>query len=157
MFRHMRLKENQLPQEDAERIMREQPHGVLAVEGDGGYSYAVPLSYAYKGGKIYFHGATEGHKYDAAKKSSKVSFCVISKDDILPAEFNTLFESAIAFGKLRILESDEERMEALIAILEKYSPEHMESGKKYIEGNWDEVACFAIDVEHLTGKFGTPE
>ena len=48
-------------------------------------------------------------------------------------------------------------MEALIAILEKYSPEHMESGKKYIEGNWDEVACFAIDVEHLTGKFGTPE
>ena len=83
MFRQMRLKEeNQLPQEHAVKILENNTHGVLALDGDDGYPYAVPVSYAYEDGKIYFHGAAEGgHKLDSIARNSKVSFCVVEKDE----------------------------------------------------------------------------
>ena len=36
--------------------------GVLAVAGDDGYPYTVPLSYVYHDSKIYFHAAKSGLK-----------------------------------------------------------------------------------------------
>ena len=43
--------------------------GVLAVNGDDGYPYAIPLNYFYDRDerKIYFHGARAGHKVDALR------------------------------------------------------------------------------------------
>ena len=50
--------------------------GVLSVIGDDGYPYGVPINYVYdeKENALYFHGAKEGHKIDAIKKSGKVCF-----------------------------------------------------------------------------------
>lgn len=53
----MRRVRQQLPPEEAEEILRTATAGVLAVAGDDGYPYAVPVSYVYAGGKIYFHSA----------------------------------------------------------------------------------------------------
>jgi hypothetical protein len=50
--------------------------GVLALAGDDGYPYAVPLSYVYCGGKLFFHSAVQGHKLDAIARCDKASFCV---------------------------------------------------------------------------------
>ena len=154
MFREMRLKENELSHDEAKEILMNNSNGVLALSGDNGYSYAVPVSFAYSDNKIYFHGATEGHKPDSIKRNDKVSFCVIEKDEVIAAEFNTHYRSAIAFGVVRILESDEERLNALRVILEKYSPDFIETGKKYIENEWNNVAVFEINIEHLTAKQG---
>ena len=55
MFREMKRKKQELPQEDVIRILQEGTSGVLAVSGDNDYPYAVPLSYVYDSGKIYFH------------------------------------------------------------------------------------------------------
>lgn len=77
--------------------------GTLALHGDNGYPYAVPISYVYANGKIYFHSAVTGHKVDAILRDDKVSFCVVERDEIRPAEFTTYFRSVIVFGKARIL------------------------------------------------------
>ena len=63
--------------------MKNASSGVLAVLGDGNYPYAVPLNFAYKDNKIYFHCATNGHKLDAIKKNSKVSFCVVDSEEVV--------------------------------------------------------------------------
>ena len=42
-----------------------------------------PVNYLYRDGKIIFHGAKAGHKFDAMQKHDKVSFCVISRDEIV--------------------------------------------------------------------------
>src|SRR5574344_2695673 len=84
MFREMRRKKQQLSIEQVEKILKQNTSGVLAVFGDDGYPYAVPLSYVYTNSKIYFHGAKEGHKLDSIKNNEKVSFCVIDKDEIVP-------------------------------------------------------------------------
>lgn len=155
MFREMRLKaDNQIPEAQAKEIMANAVYGVLAVDGDDDYPYAVPVNYAYDGDKIYFHGALEGHKVDAVKRNEKVSICVVSKSDIVPDAFNCLFESAIAFGRVKIVDDDATKQKALELVIAKYSKGFEEAGAKYIETSWDAVQTYVMDVEHITGKKG---
>ena len=45
MFRPVRKKKNAISDEAAKRLLHTERRGVLAVNGDDGYPYAVPLSY----------------------------------------------------------------------------------------------------------------
>ena len=70
MFREMRRKKQQLSERDSKDVLLRRTFGVLAVTGDEGYPYAVPLSYVFdeKANKIYFHCAKSGHKLDALRQ-----------------------------------------------------------------------------------------
>ena len=103
MFREMRRKNQELSEEECIEILTNEPRGVLALLGDNDYPYAIPMSHVYVNGKIYFHGAMEGHKHDAMKKHSKVSFCVMDKGVKKEDEWWYTFKSVIVFGKIRIL------------------------------------------------------
>ena len=103
-FREMRRSRQALSQADCEKILKTATAGVLAVTGDGGYPYAVPLSYVYAEGRLYFHCAGSGHKLDAISADDRVSFCVIDRDEIHPEKFTTFFRSVILFGTARELE-----------------------------------------------------
>ena len=154
MFKHMRLTENELTREDAEEMLRTQMHGTMAYMTEDGYPCALPLSYVYEDGKIYFHGANDGQKYHALQKNPKVSFSVIAEDNIIPEKFNTLYRSAMVYGTVSLVQTDEEKMDILMKIVAKYSPDHMEGGRKYAESSLADVACYVIDVEHMTAKQG---
>ncbi|HHW66501.1 MAG: uncharacterized protein PWP07_349 [Epulopiscium sp.] len=151
MFREMRRIKQLLSKEETEAVMNRCTNGVLACIGDEGYPYAVPLSYVYHNGKIYFHSAKAGHKLDAIMKDPKVSFAVIDEDTIVSKEFTSYFRSAIAFGKARIVEGDE-RQEAFRALVEKYSGDQPEEAKQNEIDRCTQAYIIAIDVEHITGK-----
>nr|WP_230633221.1 pyridoxamine 5'-phosphate oxidase family protein [Methanosarcina mazei] len=126
-------------------------NGVLACSGDDGYPYAVPLSYVYFNGRIYFHSAKAGHKIDAITKNPKVSFSIIDEDKIVSKEYTTYFRSVIAFGKARIVEGDE-RLESFTALVEKYSGNQSEEARNKEISRCKQAHIIAIDVEHITGK-----
>ena len=63
-FRKMRRHKQELSKEECVDILTNEPRGVLALLGDYDYPYALPMSHVYVNGKIYFHGAMEGHKND---------------------------------------------------------------------------------------------
>ena len=86
MFRELRRGRQALPEAESLAILERGSHGVLAVLGDGGYPYAVPLNYVYEGGAIYFHCARAGHKYDAVMACPRASFCVIDRSDVVPED-----------------------------------------------------------------------
>jgi len=151
MFRKMRRHAQLLPEEETALIMKNASSGVLAVSGDDGYPYAVPLSYVYDGECIYFHCAVTGHKIDAIRQNPRVSFCVIAKDDILPEKFTTQFASVIVFGKAEILTGKEEKIAALRMLAEKYSP-GVGGADQEISGSLDHTCVVRITVEHMTGK-----
>lgn len=65
MFRPMRRKKQLLPEVETIGMLQSCTSGVLAVHGDDDYAYAVPLSFAYEDGKLFFHAAVAGHKLDA--------------------------------------------------------------------------------------------
>lgn len=153
MFREMRRFKQALSKEDCIKILESQNTGVLAVNGDGGYPYAVPMSYVYADGKIYFHSAKSGHKNDAIMQNPKVSFCVTEHDEIISQEFTSSFRSVIAFGKARIIESDEEKRAVMESYSKKYSPlESKEKADKKINARFGAVMIIELQIEHLTGK-----
>lgn len=152
MFREMRRKDKMKTYEEAVQILGECTNGVLSVIGDDGYPYGVPVSYIYHDGKIYFHCAGEGHKLDAIKADSRVSFTVVGEDEIAPEKFTTMYKSVIAFGKASIIDTDEEKMAALNLIREKYSGNFPKEGAAYIEKFWDKTTVVVIEIEHMTGK-----
>ena len=53
-FREMRRKKQVLSQQEVVDIMHKGTSGVLALIGDNDYPYAVPISYVYDNGKIFF-------------------------------------------------------------------------------------------------------
>ena len=109
IFREIRQKKQELSRQEIADILHKGTSGVLALLGDNDYPYAVPISYVYDDGKIYFHGAKNGHKIDAIQRTAKASFCVIDKDLVVPEEYTTYFRSVIAFGKIRVIEDDREK------------------------------------------------
>jgi uncharacterized protein len=151
MFREMRRAKQLLSMEDTLAVMDRCTNGVLACLGDEDYPYAVPLSYVYFKGKIYFHSAKTGHKIDAMAKNPKVSFSVIDEDTIVSEKYTTYFRSVIAFGKARIVEG-EEWVEAFQALVEKYSGGQPEEAKHKEITGCTQAYTIAIDVEHITGK-----
>ena len=151
MFREMRRKRQQLPNEECIEILENSTSGVLAVSGDNDYPYAVPLSYVYRDGKIYFHCAKTGHKLDAIRNNPKASFCIIAADEVIPERFTTHFKSVIAFGTARIMENDEMRP-AIDWLAEKYSPDNEEGRLKEIEREYSILCMIEFTIEHLTGK-----
>ena len=53
MFRELRRKRQALSKEACAEILSRGTSGVLALAGDDGYPYAVPISYVYDGEKLH--------------------------------------------------------------------------------------------------------
>jgi len=152
MFRGMRRKKQALPEAETIAMLESGTSGVLAVQGDDDYPYAVPLSFAYEDGKLFFHCAQDGHKLDAVKRNDKASFCVIAADDVVQSTFTTHFRSAIAFGRVRILTDETEKRHALDCLVRKYSPDYLDAGGVEIERELKRTCALELAIEHLSGK-----
>lgn len=153
MFRKMRRFKQELTKEEAIQILNNNTAGVLALLGDEGYPYSVPLSYVLIDNKIYFHTAKSGHKIDAIKNYNKASFCVIDQNQIMPEEYTTYFRSVIAFGKIRLLETPEEIMPAIQKLAIKYHPTDIKENRdKMINRDIKQMGMIELEIEHLTGK-----
>ena len=77
MFRKMRRFKQQITDEQCIEVLKNAKRGVLSLIGEDGYPYGLPINqwYCEEDGKLYFHGAKEGHKIDAIKACDKASFC----------------------------------------------------------------------------------
>ncbi len=152
MFREMRRGRQALSEDACGEILARGTSGVLAVRGDEGWPYAVPLSYVYSAGRVWFHCAPAGHKLDALRREEKASFCVIDRDEIVKEKFTTYFRSVILFGRVRVLEDDAEKRAALEAIAAKYGPDDPAARAQEIESTWARVCLLEMHVEHMSGK-----
>ena len=151
-FREMRRKRQQLSEEESIGILQKATAGTLALLGDNGYPYAVPISYVYHERKLYFHSALAGHKVDAIRNCDKASFCVIDKDDVQPEKYTTFFRSVIAFGRIHIIEDEQEKQETARLLGNRYNPDQEEALQKELEKGLARMVMIRFDMEHLTGK-----
>lgn len=152
VFRPMRRVRQQLSRQECIDILQQATSGVLAVTGDGGYPYAVPLSHVYADGCLYFHSALQGHKVDAIRHCAKCSYCVIAQDEVHPESFTTHFKSVIAFGQIHVIEDDAERLAALRRLGLRHAPHDHAGLQREIDKDFARVLMLRLDIEHLTGK-----
>lgn len=149
MFREMRRKDREIPLEESKEILKIGIDGVLGTISEHGYPYTVPVNYAYVNNKIYFHSATTGEKLDNIKRNPKVSFTVITRNDILEEEFSTDFESVIVFGKAKLINPSKE---VLMELIKKYSNTFLKAGKAYVDKSYKGTQLVEITIDHMTGK-----
>ena len=149
MEHKMRRFKQELPVEEAKRILTDGKECVVAVAMED-YPYAVPINYVYDGEHIYLHSASQGHKIDALKRNPKISLCVIDKADIVPEEFTTYFRSVIVFGRVRFVENETEKIDALQKLTKKYSDGIDATAE--INRFLQVVTIIEISIERITGK-----
>ena len=153
MFRPMRRSRQALGIDACKEVLSRGTSGVLALLGDGGWPYAVPMSYAFDGEKLYFHCAREGHKLDAIRREARASFCVVDRDEVVPEEYTTYFRSVIAFGRVRVLENEAQMRAAIELLARRYFPQDSaENRHRAIEREWAGLCMLEMDIEHLSGK-----
>ncbi len=152
MFTKMRRKRQQLSDEEAIELLRHATSGVLSVLDEKGYPYGVPISYVYDNNKLYFHSALNGHKIDAIRHADKATFTIICKDEIHPETFTTYFRSVICFGRVRLIEDETEKYQALYRLGKQYNPDDEEVLEAEIKKGGNHVAVIELAIEHITGK-----
>ena len=150
MERKMRRFRQELSESESIDILKRGKVAVMAVAGDDGYPYAVPVNYVYDEGCIYVHSASEGHKIDALKREPKCSVCIVDKDDVVPEKFTSYFRSVIAFGEAEFISSEEAKIRALQLLCEKYSPGLDPTNE--INKSLKAVTIIRIQLKRITGK-----
>ena len=153
MFREIARKKQELSREECLEILMNTKRGVLSVNGDDGYPYGVPINHYYDpaDGKIYFHGGKSGHKIDAMRKDSKVSFCVIDDGTPDPESWFLHFGSVIVFGRVEFIEDEKTIIEKSRLLSYKFTQDDAYIEKE-IEKSLEGTLMFALIPEHIRGK-----
>ena len=153
MFRTIRKKKNEISLDAIKELLHCSRRGILAVNGDDGYPYAVPVNYLYDEDtqKIFFHGAKAGYKVDALKACDKVCFTVCGNETIKDEAWAPYVKSAVVFGRCHLMENKENAMAALKKFAMKYYPSE-DMVDKQIESTGMATQMFEIEIEHISGK-----
>ena len=151
MFRDLTRKKQKLSTVECKEILKQEVRGVLAVNGDDGYPYALPINFYFdeRNNKIYFHSGKVGHKLDAIANSDKVSFCVYDKGYHKDGHWSLNIRSVIVFGRIHVVQnwSDE-----LMVLFSKRFVEDMQYIESEIEKYRSNTVILRLDIEHMTGK-----
>lgn len=152
MFRSMRRFRQAITPEECKALLAREKRGVLSVLGDGGYPYGMPVDHWYcaDDGKLYFHGAKEGHRFDAIQRDPKASYCVIDAGVQRENDWSKDFQSVIVFGRIEVVTEPARMRNALLRLTEQFAD------ASYFESEWEKdgsrVLVTALVPEHITGK-----
>ena len=131
-------------------------HGVAALCTGEDTPYCLPLSFVRVDNCLYFHCAREGRKVDLLRKNPRMCVTFVGGDTpafVAPATYTTYFQSAIITGTALEVTDDREKTEALRALCQKLTPNHMgESFARAMEKSLRVTAVWRIDLDQVTGK-----
>lgn len=170
----MRRKDREMDRDFGLEVIDKSIYGVLSMVDEGNEPYAIPLSIVRDGDILYFHSAKDGRKVEVFENNPNVSVAFVGEtqipesysneelNEIIKAEtkaglllskvFTTEFESAIVFGKVKIVEDEEERIKALRLICEKYTPTKMDYFPAAIKAGLKKTNIYSITIENITAK-----
>ena len=153
MFREVARKKQALSRETCIEILKRELRGVLSVNGDNGYPYAMPMNHYYNedDGCLYFHSGRKGHKIDAMLRDNRACFCCYDGGFFKPGDWALNIQSVIVFGRLEIVEDHEKALEISRRLSYKVTSD--ETYIQYeIEHSGPAVLVFKLIPEHITGK-----
>ena len=149
----MRRFKQQISDEECIEVLKNEPRGILSLIGEDGYPYGIPINqwYCEENGKIYFHGAKEGHKIDAIKANNKASFCVYDKGYRKPGEWALNIKSVIVFGEIKLVEDEATATKVCSHLVKKFTDDE-EYLATELKNGIARVQCLELTPLHITGK-----
>ena len=153
MFRELTRIKQKLSPEECKEVLRVSLRGVLALNGEEGYPYALPINFYYDedGGVIYFHSGKSGYKIDCIEKCDKACFTAIDDGVRHKGEWWLTIRSVVAFGKVKIVTDQKTVEEVSYKLSKKFTQDDAyvaDEIKKYAPA----TAILALYVEDLKGK-----
>ena len=151
MFRELTRKRQKLSDLECKEMLLQEVRGVLAVNGDDGYPYALPINYYFDqaNNKIYLHSGKVGHKMDALVNSDKVSFCIYDKGYRKDGHWSLNIKSVIIFGRIHIV--DDWSDELMVNFCKRFTDDtdYIYSEIEKFKRN---TSVLCLEIEHMTGK-----
>lgn len=169
----MRRKDREMDREFGIEIIDKSEYGVASMI-DGTEPYGLPLSIVRIGDALYFHSAKEGRKVDILANNPTVSIVFVgekripenySTDELeemnkdpskavqfISSVFTTEFESAIVTGAAEIVEDETEKIQAMRAVCEKYTPNKMKYFNTAIRAGLSRTNVYQVKIDELTSK-----
>ena len=152
-------------QKSLEEVLRTAEIGSLSFNGPDGFPRITPLNFAYDG-RILWHGAIAGERFDCLKKDPRATFCAVSAQSYVPSHLlseenatnaTAAFKSVIVRGRCHTIDDPQEKCAILNALMEKYQPEGRFRKVTPDDPLYVKVLAatgvFALRVEAMTGKF----
>ena len=138
--------------EEMERLLREEEIGYLGLSLNG-KPYVVPLNYHYADGKIRFHCGLKGKKLDYLKENPEVCFVVGRQAGWVtehaggnPCHVDS--DSAICYGKARVLDDMGEREIALNAFNRRFRQDAADIAQEKVK----DCCVVEIAISEMTGR-----
>ena len=147
-----------MPSDWALEIMHQAPYITVSFTRPDGTAYGVPLSLASINDKEwYFHCAPEGDKLDAIAVHPEVCLSAVTqcKPTVGPKDgsFTLQYRSAIAFGRAELVTDEDEKIQALRIISERFLPGHMNAFEETVTRSLHRTAVVRITLLSApTGK-----
>ena len=153
MFRELTRKNRAASQEECIRLLESEKRGVLAVQGDDGYPYCMPMNHWYdpESGCIWFHAGHGGHREDALRRCDKVSYCVHDEGCTINGHWAKHVTSVIVFGRMELIEDMDEIVRVGTALSYKFiqDEEHI---RREIAASAHKTVLLKLTPEHVSGK-----
>ena len=153
MFRKLSNNNKQISDAECFEILRNETRGVLSVNGDDGYPYAMPMNHFFnsENGCIYFHCGKIGHRLDSLKKSDKASLCVCEHGTRDEGDWAYTVRSVVVFGRIEIIDDI-----AIASDIARKLSYKFTSDESYIQNEIDRYAKATLILklipEQITGK-----
>ncbi|WP_312699577.1 pyridoxamine 5'-phosphate oxidase family protein [Sedimentibacter sp.] len=168
----MRRKDREMSREFGLEVIDKADYGVLSMVDENNEPYGIPLSIVRDGNNLYFHSAAEGKKVRIFGENPVVSIAFVGQvriPELVTTEelkemdkskagaliskvFTTEYESAVVKGKIRLLGDDNEKLNAMKLICEKYVSGKMDLFNIAAGSIMRAVNIYKIEIEEITAK-----
>jgi len=162
----MRRKEFEMRErERINEVLKTAEIGYLAFNGPDGWPRVTPLNFFYDG-RIIWHGAIAGERFDCLKNDPRATFVAVSAQLYLPSHLlseenatsaTAAFKSVLVRGRCKFIEDPEEKCSLLNRLMEKYQPEGRFKKVSPKDPMYEKVlratGVYALTVEEVAGKF----
>jgi uncharacterized protein len=119
--------------------------------------FIIPTSYCRVGEVLYLHGSVGSHFFMQMAKGIPVCVAVTHVDGLVLARsvFNHSmnYRSVVAFGKTRLVESDEERWLAAERFTEHIIPGRWDDARQPNKSELKKTMFIAVEMEEVSVKF----
>ncbi|MGA2956747.1 MAG: pyridoxamine 5'-phosphate oxidase family protein [Thermodesulfobacteriota bacterium] len=162
----MRRKEFEVKErEPINEVLKTAEIGYLSFNGPDGWPRVTPLNFVYDG-RILWHGAIAGERFDCLKHDPRATFVAVSAQLYLPSHLlseenataaTAAFKSALVRGRCQAIEDPEEKCSILNRLMEKYQPEGRFKEISPKDPMYEKVlratGVYALTAEEVSGKF----
>ena len=119
----------------------------------GDHPYIVPVNFAVRDNRLYFHCAKTGKKIDILRKNPSICFEVDIPGNLVTGEsacaWGMKYKSVIGFGQAYFIEGADEKKKALDLLMVKYAGRDSFS---YTDDTLDKVLVIGVIIDVISGK-----